>query len=44
MNHYDPINPISASVYANEARAKIKDILARNKAPIIEGGSPFYIH
>jgi len=44
MNHYDPINPISASFYANEARAKIKDILARNKTPIIEGGSPFYIH
>ena len=43
MNHYDPINPISASFYANEARSKIKDILARNKTPIIEGGSPFYI-
>ena len=43
MNHYDPIHPISATVYANEAREKIKDILARNKIPIIEGGSPFYI-
>ena len=44
MNHFDPINPISATVYANQARAKIKDILSRNKTPIIEGGSPFYIH
>jgi tRNA A37 N6-isopentenylltransferase MiaA len=44
MNTYDPINPISANVYANDARAKIKDILRRNKTPIIEGGSPFYIH
>jgi tRNA A37 N6-isopentenylltransferase MiaA len=44
MNHYDPINPISSTLYANDARAKIKDILSRNKTPVIEGGSPFYIH
>jgi tRNA A37 N6-isopentenylltransferase MiaA len=44
MSHYDPINPVSATIYANDARAKIKDILSRNKTPIIEGGSPFYIH
>jgi tRNA A37 N6-isopentenylltransferase MiaA len=44
INHFDPINPISATVYANEARSKIKDILSRNKTPIVEGGSPFYIH
>lgn len=43
IGKYDPLNPISASKYAHEARILIKDILARNKTPILEGGSPFYI-
>jgi tRNA A37 N6-isopentenylltransferase MiaA len=44
MNHYDPMQPITAQQYAIDARKIIKDILNRNKTPIIEGGSPFYIN
>jgi|LauGreDrversion4_2_1035121.scaffolds.fasta_scaffold298114_1 tRNA A37 N6-isopentenylltransferase MiaA len=44
MDHYDPMLPISAQAYALDARNVIKDILKRNKTPIIEGGSPFYIN
>jgi tRNA A37 N6-isopentenylltransferase MiaA len=44
LNKYDPLNPISSTIYAHDARKVIKDILARNKIPVIEGGSPFYIH
>ena len=43
MNKYDALNPISSSIYAQDARMIIKDILSRNKTPVIEGGSPFYI-
>ena len=43
MNKYDALNPISSSIYAQDARVIIKDILSRNKTPVIEGGSPFYI-
>lgn len=44
VNKYDPLNPISSSIYAHDARMAIKDILARNKVPVIEGGSQFYMH
>jgi tRNA A37 N6-isopentenylltransferase MiaA len=44
MNHYESTVPVSAQQYAQDARNVIKDILARNKTPIIEGGSPFYIN
>ena len=44
MNRYNPLSPISSSIYAHDARKIIKDILSRNKTPVIEGGSPFYIH
>ena len=40
---YDPLNPVSSTVYAHEARKVIKDILSRNKTPVLEGGSPFYL-
>eukprot|EP00347_Sterkiella_histriomuscorum_P002465 403368043 len=43
VGKYDPMNPITASQYAIQARKIIKDILSRNKTPILEGGSPFYI-
>ncbi len=43
MNKYDPINPVSSTIFAHDARMIIKDILSRNKTPVIEGGSPFYI-
>lgn len=43
INHYDPLNPVSSTVFAHEARKVIKDILNRNKTPILEGGSPFYM-
>ena len=38
------MKPISAQCYAQDARTIIRDILSRNKTPIIEGGSPFYIN
>jgi tRNA A37 N6-isopentenylltransferase MiaA len=44
MNKYDPLDPVSSTLYARDARAIIKDVLARNKTPVIEGGSPFYIN
>jgi tRNA A37 N6-isopentenylltransferase MiaA len=43
IGKYDPLNPVSSSIYAKEARECIKDILNRNKTPVLEGGSPFYI-
>jgi len=44
MNKFDPLNPISSTVYAHEARKIIKDIISRSKTPILEGGSPFYLN
>ena len=44
LNKYNAITPVPATTYAHDARAVIKDILARNKTPVIEGGSPFYIN
>jgi hypothetical protein len=43
VGKYDPLCPVSSTVYAHEARRVIKDVLRRNKTPILEGGSPFYI-
>ncbi len=43
MGKYDPTKPISSTIFAHDARTVIKDILSRNKTPVIEGGSPFYI-
>jgi len=43
VGKYDPLQPISSTQYAHEARKIIKDILARNKTPVLEGGSPFYL-
>ncbi|CDW77441.1 trna isopentenyltransferase 9 [Stylonychia lemnae] len=43
IGKYDPLNPVSSTIYAYEARRQIKDILARNKTPVLEGGSPFYL-
>ena len=43
ISHFDPLNPVSSTMYAHEARKVLKDILNRNKTPILEGGSPFYI-
>lgn len=43
-NKFDPLNPLSSTAYAHEARKVIKDIIASNKTPILEGGSPFYVN
>jgi tRNA A37 N6-isopentenylltransferase MiaA len=43
MNKFDPLNPISSTIYAHEARKVIREILERNKTPVLEGGSPFYL-
>jgi tRNA A37 N6-isopentenylltransferase MiaA len=43
IGKYDPMDPITSTLYAHDARKVIKEILARGKIPIVEGGSPFYI-
>jgi tRNA A37 N6-isopentenylltransferase MiaA len=43
IGHFDPLKRISSTLYAYDARKVIKDIISRDKLPIIEGGSPFYI-
>jgi len=40
---YDPMRPVSSTIYAHEVRKVIKEVLARGRTPILEGGSPFYI-
>jgi len=37
-------NPISAGAYADVANERIRDILSRNREPIIVGGATLYLH
>ena len=40
---FDPNEPCSAGMYANKAHQIIEDIFARNRIPVIAGGSGMYI-
>jgi tRNA dimethylallyltransferase len=36
--------PFSAGTFANEANARIRDILSRGRVPLVVGGSTLYLH
>ena len=40
---YEPDFPFDVTVFKEEAKAAVKDILSRGKLPIIVGGTGFYI-
>lgn len=44
MDHVDPFTNYSVSQYRDEAKACIKDILSRNKTPIVTGGTGLYVN
>lgn len=44
MDHIDPFTSYSVSQYRDEAKACIKDILSRNKTPIVTGGTGLYVN
>lgn len=44
LDHVDPFSDYSVSNFKDEAKACIRDILNRNKVPIVTGGTGLYIN